>query len=408
MIEGASEHGGRGLGGRLAFDLHPTAGPVVRKGGEAEALGREAEALRAAAGPGVVELIEVAGPPGQPSALVLAAATGDPLTEVTLPAADVAPVMAAVASTLARLHAAGVVHGALEAEHVILGPEGPVLCGLGHAALRTELDHHDHGWAAATAADVLALGELVDRAVAGLEGTDPVLRQALRRVVERATRSEPEERPSAADIATSLRDLVPGTDEARSWDPLERLRPRAEASDHAERSPARRWLGTVAVAAGGAALAVVAAPALAGSPPRPHPPPTAATTTVPPSTTSTTHVPVGERVWPAPCAEPCSSPTLRHHSASYSAGRPGDLALVLDAGCDGRLDAVVVRPTSGAVFVFGHWPGPGESSTAEPVGRFPTAVTAVEATDLDGDGCPELVGASLAGPLPLRVPAPAR
>jgi hypothetical protein len=94
----------------------------------------EAEVLEAARLPGVVELIGIEGDADRP-VLVTARVDGPDLSTAHLPLAEVAGVVAAVATTLADLHDLGLVHGALTGEHVLLGGDGrPVLCGFGYAA----------------------------------------------------------------------------------------------------------------------------------------------------------------------------------------------------------------------------------------------------------------------------------
>ncbi|HVL28604.1 MAG TPA: hypothetical protein VM390_10685, partial [Acidimicrobiales bacterium] len=105
---------------------------------EAARLRREADLLEVAAHPGLVELVGLGDGAevelrtvwvGGPS---LAAA--DPLD-----VEEVAGVVAATASTLADLHAVGLVHGAVEPSHVVLDEDGrPVLCGLGSGGLAGE------------------------------------------------------------------------------------------------------------------------------------------------------------------------------------------------------------------------------------------------------------------------------
>src|SRR5688572_3112825 len=100
---------------------------------EAARLAREAELLEAARHPGVVELVGVDGT-GMGSMLLTAHVEGPTLAAVgPLPLQEAAGLLAALASTLADLHELGLVHGAVCAEHVIVGAGGrPVLCGLAY------------------------------------------------------------------------------------------------------------------------------------------------------------------------------------------------------------------------------------------------------------------------------------
>lgn len=116
---------------------------VVRKQAENRAergrLAREAAVLRVAAHPGIVQLVAAEGD-GDPEALVLRRVQGPSLKERgALPPAELGQMGAAVATTLADLHDIGVVHRALEPEHVLMDDAGrPVLCGFGSACRATQ------------------------------------------------------------------------------------------------------------------------------------------------------------------------------------------------------------------------------------------------------------------------------
>src|SRR4051794_32332333 len=128
---------------------------IHRKTGNPAMIAREAELLGAVRHPGVIELVGIEGDPRDP-VLVTHEVEGRALSEVAgladadaegdarasevrppdgagLSRAEVAGVMAAVASTLAEIHQLGVVHGAVAPEHIILGPGGrPLLCSFGY------------------------------------------------------------------------------------------------------------------------------------------------------------------------------------------------------------------------------------------------------------------------------------
>lgn len=121
----------------------------------------------------------------------------------TLP--QLAGLVAAVAATVADLHDLGIVHGRIDAGHVLVGPDGrPRLCSLSGPGDATAAD------------DVLAVGRLLD----GLadQAVDPrrprrrqggAERRALARVVARATDADPRRRPSARTLSTSILAAVP-------------------------------------------------------------------------------------------------------------------------------------------------------------------------------------------------------
>ena len=118
------------------------------------ALTRTAAALRALTHPGVVEVVDAA-PDG--SRLVTRWA-GVPLAALgQLDDAHVAGLGAAAAAVLGDVHALGWAHGALTAEHLLIGDDGrPVVCGWG-AAVRGGVPQRD----------VIALGRLLAEARAG-------------------------------------------------------------------------------------------------------------------------------------------------------------------------------------------------------------------------------------------------
>ncbi|HET6772900.1 MAG TPA: hypothetical protein VFH36_06305 [Acidimicrobiales bacterium] len=184
-------------------------GPVVVKsanGAAVERLARERRLLERAAHPGVVSLADT--PDGDPAELRTRYA-GEPISRWTGSLRAVAGLGAAVASTLADLHDLGVVHGRLDATHILIGHDGrPRLCGLAQPGGATAAD------------DVAALGAaldpLVERTPAdrrGLQrwrGRAGGERRALRQVIERATDAVPTRRLSARAMADALLAAVPG------------------------------------------------------------------------------------------------------------------------------------------------------------------------------------------------------
>lgn len=114
----------------------------VKRGDRVEA---EAAALDAARHPGVVELVDVVD--GALRTTLLEGAR--PLADVgPLTPDEVAGVLASVAGVLAALHDRGVVHGGIDADHMLITADGrPVLCSLGRCGT--------------PAADVAALGAVI-------------------------------------------------------------------------------------------------------------------------------------------------------------------------------------------------------------------------------------------------------
>jgi hypothetical protein len=139
-------------------------GPVVIKSAvgmaAADRLQHERDRLRRAAHPGVVALV---GPAGDGAELRTRYA-GEPVSRWSGAVPAVAGLGAAVAVTLADLHALGVVHGRLDDGHILLGDDGrPRLCGFSPPPVD-----------ACPADDVAALGavlaDLLARAPSGRRG----------------------------------------------------------------------------------------------------------------------------------------------------------------------------------------------------------------------------------------------
>jgi len=102
---------------------------------EAGRLRHEVEMLRRAAHPGVVQVGGLeAGADGTTTLPTLDAGGRDLSVAGPLDLRTVVALGAAVATTLADLHDLGLVHGAVQAEHIVVGDDGrPVLCSFGRA-----------------------------------------------------------------------------------------------------------------------------------------------------------------------------------------------------------------------------------------------------------------------------------
>ncbi len=189
-------------------------GPVVIKSAvgaaAADQLRHERERLRRAAHPGVVALVA---PTGDGAELRTRYA-GEPVARWSGSLPAVAGLGAAVAVTLADLHALGIVHGRLDDGHILLGDDGrPRLCGFSPPP-----------GDARPADDVAALGvvlaDLLARAPTGRRSrrAGPGPRRggrrggegrALGQVLERAVDPVATRRPSAAALADAILAAVP-------------------------------------------------------------------------------------------------------------------------------------------------------------------------------------------------------
>jgi len=398
---------------------------LVKRATEPAAAARltgEAAVLRTLAHPATVRVVDHrSGPAG--AELHLAWVGPHSLATVTgLPVATSGDLVAQVASTVADLHRAGIVHGRLTADHVLLGAGGrAVLTGFADARRGDP------------AGDVAALGALLSRLVAPHEG-GPVIpesrrarggdggrRAALLTLADRAQADDPAVRPTAAELATALRQVA-GPPPKRHRPPRAHPHPEVairsggKSPDLIASSP-RRGRTLAGIALGAAVAATVAAatwitPSSAESGEEAVPTttvvPAESTTTAPTTSTTTTTT---TTTAPAPpttsarscppvagsaadvdgdgCAEPISidGERVTVDQTTWLAGRSGDIAIVGDWDCDGRATVASLRASTGEVFVFDRWERSlTVDATAEVVGA-----TALRAVDPDGDGCAALV-----------------
>ncbi len=195
-------------------------GPIVAKIAldprSAAALEVEAARLERARHPGVVELIDRTEPP---DAQLRYRWAGDATLDTEPIEVDEGlAIVASVAATLADLHRLGIVHGRIDASHVLLDADGSArLTGFGPGP-----DADDHALAT-PADDVAALGRLLHLVAAGPPDLEPIpdRRWAWRRpgsgprrgalnLADHATDPDPAVRPTARTLAAGIAALVPG------------------------------------------------------------------------------------------------------------------------------------------------------------------------------------------------------
>lgn len=322
-------------------------------------------------------------------------------------AASLAAILSALAQTVDDLHRAGVVHGPIDAHQVVLaGADRPVLCGF--AAGRSRADVDASVWAGARSDDVRSLvallGQLLDslpdaRGLAWRERRD---RRRLRRVArDILDASHPEVSTLArrcAAVASGHRGApppAPVTFDARNGSALTNNRADRSrmTSTRRDAAPMRRRAGAASVigATIGIALSSMGVMGIVDAVharTARHPVAVATRTTVTGHSTSAL----------AGCASTTSAPNGRLVDISgdgcpehvriegnhlivagirYTLGRPGDLIEVGDWDGDGAATPLLVRPRTGAVFLFRSWPSPGRELTARPVARVPGAANVV-------------------------------
>ena len=361
---------------RLALD--DDGRPILVKEGDPERLRREATVLEAARHPGVVEVTAEAD-----GRLELRFVGTRTLADLRPRVEQAASVAAALAATVADLHAIGVRHGRITPSRVVLDSSGrPVICGFGAAALRGEPGP-------SPADDVAGVG-VVLRSLVGTDAElEPIpdrrlgrhrpwpgaLRRGLLTLADQATADDPARRPSARALAAAIAELVPSPPEpgARRSRPVP---PRALAAVAA---------GVIVVVA--AAISLDRGSPLDAAPAQPvEPGPPLRAIECPPV--------VGAAF--DHDGDGCPSPgviadgVIEVGGVRYGVGREGDVLAVGDWDCDGTDTVAAVRPATGEVFVFDDWAQPSDQLVVSATTTVTGAVDA-EATDPDGDGCADLV-----------------
>ena len=364
--------------------------PVVVKrapAADAARLQGEAERLRRARHPGVVA-VRRSGPEGQGWVLCTGHAGRPVATLGLLTVAQVASLVAAVATTLADLHDLGVVHGRLDGTHVLVGEEGrPVLCGFGDGEVPAGPED-----------DVAALGALLVQLLGTDETGEPIPerrwraprrwtgwdRRALLLLADQAAADPPTCRPTARRLAAEIAAAVPGAAPLVVVDGEAPERP-----ESVEVRPIERRRAAI-VALVGVLLLVLGARRLA--------------TDAPASGPRTTHAPPFA-AGPAARAEvhtatPIAGGALEAGGRHYRVGQAGDAILVADWDCDGTATPALLRPSTGEVFVFPRWTTDGRLAV-EPVARVPDARALL--SERSARRCPSLVVRTATGALvPVR------
>jgi hypothetical protein len=356
-------------------------------------LEHERATLDAARHPGVVAVVGWHELEGGGAELATSFVGSRSLTSVArLAPEQVAAVGAAVATTLADLHALGITHGALDESHVLLDRDGrPVLCGFAMASVQGVGPPGTEGSPAEPADDVEALGSLLTRLLSTETEADPIpdhrwpfsrsgrrstwLRRLLLSLADQATYPDAHRRPSAAALARSLSETVtPGTPPAtldtcaqKSQD--HRSPPSGHVDERSSVAPPRRrersrarWLPVTAVAGllliGGGALSWLQ-PGSGADPDVNEALVEAAESpsiqTLRSNAVTAADAVAGDTTTTAPVRAPGPPPTVMSQGRRYAVGAPGDLAVLGDWDCDHVPTVALIRPATGEVFVFDGW-----------------------------------------------------
>lgn len=429
---------------------------------EAARLRREADLLDVAAHPGLVEALAFDDDGPQP--VLHTAYVGESVAAAgPLEAEEIAGLAAAVATTLADLHAVGLVHGAVIPSHVLLDDDDgrPVLCGAGYGGVAGERPASvpDLSVACTDPArtpdsplepeiDVFGVGVVIADRLESMPAPRGGAVDELRRISEQAMASPAAARPTARRLADLLHDSVPAARLARRGaaapvtpprsDPLaarRRHRP-LERWRHSQRAApvpvhgrrrALPFARVVLAGAGGAAVLLV--PRSVGTPGTPEaslaPEPVRDPVTTAEGTTTT--LAAVRRPSPRPAREGCpavdapmtadvdgdgcaeavnyKAGVVEAAGRRWAVGEPGDVAAVGDWTCSGDRSLALLRPRTGEVFTFAGWATAGHELTA-PRTATVAGGRSLRAADLDADGCNELVVERATGaPAVVRLPA---
>ncbi len=311
-----------------------------------ERLRSEAGVLTAVAHPGVVRLIRTEGDP--PNELVFGWVDGSDFTGLEIGSQDVlAGIGAAIATTLADIHDLGLVHGAVSPVHVLIDGAGrPVLCGFG-AARRPSSPAQ---LAELAGDDTAALARLLLTRLS--TSADARVRTTLRVAAGQRGRSR---RGDARWLARELIRRVPGARLPEVGVPTETLADTDRLDLPTPRWPPPRWIAramVAAVIAVGIGVAVVTLrPARSARPPR----------------AAVAQCAVVDRSC-RPVAWPDG--VIATGQGHFRVSAPPRSIVVLGRwDCDGEALPAIAETSTGSVWLFDSWPGPGQSRAARLVAQ---------------------------------------
>lgn len=358
--------------------------PTIVRCGEGDAapvLRRIEERIRAAAHPGVVEVVASEGDDARWE-LHLAHA-GRPLASLEAVRADQAGrIVAGVAETLADLHERGIVHGRIDSSHVLVGADGrPVLCGFGP----------DDG-GCAPPDDVAALGALLVEVLGQEPDLEPIPdrrwrrqrgwtgwhRRSLLLLADQACAEPASRRPTARRLAASIVEALPEPSRRR---PDPRISPVPFPQQPGGTSLGETPREHRPVALVGAALVLVVLVVGLITTRRPAETPGAASAVPAPS-------PLAEAAASHRSQISVDGNVVTVGDQRYEVGEPGDIVVTGDWDCDGTPTPALLRSSSGGVFVFQSWARAAPlrvASTRELPGAEALRVTS------SGDGCDHLL-----------------
>ncbi|MEM7286993.1 MAG: hypothetical protein AAF480_11630 [Actinomycetota bacterium] len=411
--------------GRITIETSGAVPTVVKRATgtrQRARLAHEASLLADLRHPGVVRLVEYR--PGVDHDELVTEFAGA-VTMADHRPADVTAVAglgAAISDTVADLHASGIVHGALQPDHVLLGSRRqPVLCSLSAAVAEPDPPLND---------DIAAVGRLVAEWLDGAPVGRGLRERRARADVAATAALALDGGVTARELAARLA-AVPG---ASLGGAAEATASGDEQSEIDAEPGTRTWrhrvvadTSSIAVVVSRRARAVCAALGLllvvgllVGSSLQPSPavdrdvlgaagptvvPALAAgpSSAVPPDRAVAPGAPQAANPLPAtPCApEPdvdgdgCADDTevlgrlIRHRDTWYQVGDPGDVVILGHWACASRATPAVLRPSTGEVFVFDRWPTLGDPVTTTPARTVAPGTDVLVVGAEDGCDIPE-------------------
>ena len=381
----------RSIDGRTrAVKLPRQAGAGEREPAEAALLGRLAH-------PGIVRLVTFESTTGE---LILDFVSDSTLaTEPARSLPDALRILAATAQIVADLHGAGIVHGSIRLDHVLLARGArPVLCGFGLAGptdqpfpTAPEDPAAVEGANRHPSVDVYGLGHLAEQLVAGLPKptlSERATRRGLERLIRTTTSTEPMARPSAVSVAATANRLAAAHKAPAVPNPSAEPDEPDGATPIDGRPVLTRTRILVAIAAAVVGLAVGAVlrhPARSdlATPTTTTPGSTSASTTSGPSTSSTSTSSTSTSST-STSTTPLGPLVVEIDGARYEIGQIGDQIATGDWDCDGDPTVALLRPSTGGVYIFTSWAVDGGSVTAAEVTRVDGALALRRVTGRDG------------------------
>lgn len=296
----------------------------------AELVRSEARVLQALDHPGLIQFVELV---EEGDSVVMSTGFAGADTWASQPPElpiERASGIAAIAATIADLHARGIVHGSLRAEHVIrTDDDRPVLCGLSRTRGDGESERQ---------ADLEALSDLIEEPPLPPGPVTAELMALAARIRSR--------RHDASDVVQAANRITATGREASVPDRAQRRRTLAIAT-------------MAVIAAGGTAVTAFGGlHRTEGDTARAH------------ETATTSAVPVASAAPPSAASHPQPPPAtdgsvvIEHQGRRYRIGYESDIVVLGDWDCDGETTPAVLRPPTGEIGVFERWPDPFDSISA--------------------------------------------